>query len=127
MRQGRAGAAANGRVVLNLRPHVWRRGCDGIATVHHPLGQVDPGPGDVLAVVHIDHFVNRAAVNSHPQRDPRMLSQGSRNFQGALRRCFRICAENKRHPIARREPDQFSFRLGFAKFVCAANDFIELA
>jgi hypothetical protein len=99
----------------------------GITTIHHPLGHVDSGTGDVLALVHIDHFVNRTVVNSHPQRDPRMFFQGSRNFYGALRRRFGICAENKRHPIARREPDQFSFGLGFAKFVRAANDFIELA
>src|SRR6478672_10849264 len=99
----------------------------GIATIHHPLCHVDPRSGNVLSLVYIDHFVNRAAVNSHPQRDPRMFFQGARNFQSALRRCFWICAENKRHPIARREPDQFSFGLGFAKFVRAANDFIELA
>ena len=99
----------------------------GIATIHHPLRHVDPRPGDILALVHIDHFIDGTAVNAHSQGDRRMFFQGSRNFQSALRRCFRICAENKRHPIARREPDQFSFGLGFAKFVRAANDFIELA
>ena len=78
-------------------------------------------------LVHIDHFVDRSAVDSHPQRDPRMFFQGSRNFQSALRRRFGICPENKRHPITSREPDQLSFGLGFAKFVRAANDFIKLA
>jgi hypothetical protein len=56
---------------------------------------------------------------------PRMFFQGLRNFQSALHRCLRICPENKRHPIACREPDQFSFGLGFAKFPGAANDFIQ--
>jgi len=99
----------------------------GIAAIHHSLGHIDPRPGDILALVHIDHFVDRSAMNSHPQRNPRMFFQGSRNFQSALRRCFWICAKNKRHSIARREPDQFSFGLGFAKFVRAADDFIQFA
>ncbi len=74
----------------------------GVATIHHSLRHVDPRAGDVLALVHVDHFVDRTAVNAHSQRDPRMFFQGSRNFQSALRRRFRICAENKRHPITRR-------------------------
>ena len=99
----------------------------GIAAIHYPLRHVNPGARDIFSLVRIDHFVNRAAVNAHSQSDPRMFFQGPSNFQGALRRCFRICAENKRHPIASRQPDQFSFGLGFAKFVGVANDFIELA
>ena len=74
----------------------------GITTIHHSLGQVDPGAGNVLPLVHIDHFVDRAAVNAHSQSDPRMFFQGPRNFYGALRRRLGICAENKRHPITSR-------------------------
>ena len=99
----------------------------GITTIHHPLRHVDPGAGNVLALVHIDHFVDRSAVDPHSQRDPRMFFQGSRNFQSALRRCFGICLENKRHPITSREPDQLSFGLSFVKFVRAADRFIKLA
>ena len=55
-----------------------------------------------------------------------MFFQDPRNLQSALRRRFRIGAENKRHSVTGRQPSQFSFRLGLAKFVGAANHFIEL-
>ena len=37
----------------------------GIATIHHPLRDVDPSSGDVCLRVKISDFIDRPAVNSH--------------------------------------------------------------
>ena len=80
----------------------------GITAIHHPLRHVDPGAGDVAALVHIDHFVDRAAVNAHPHRNFRMLPQRLGDLQRALRRLFRAVTKDQRHPIAGRQPDELS-------------------
>ena len=46
----------------------------GVATIHHPLGQVDAGPGDIAAIVDITNFIDRPAVNAHAQEQLRMFS-----------------------------------------------------
>ena len=39
----------------------------GIATIHHPLGNVDSGAGDVGASAYIHDSAHRAAVHTHAQ------------------------------------------------------------
>ena len=39
----------------------------GVAAIHHPLGHIDSGAGDVGSLVHIDHPANGSAVNAHPK------------------------------------------------------------
>ena len=39
----------------------------GIAAIHHPLGDVDAGAGDVRPSTDIDHPADRAAMYAHAQ------------------------------------------------------------
>src|SRR4030095_1696917 len=43
----------------------------GVAAIHHPLRNVDPGTGDVHCVIHVTDLINRPAVNSHSQTEAR--------------------------------------------------------
>ena len=45
----------------------------GVGTIHDALRRVHPGAGDVRAIVHIRHRIDRSAVNSHPHADMRMV------------------------------------------------------
>ena len=99
----------------------------GISTIHHPLCHVDSCSSDVLALVDVGHFIDRATVNSHAERDPRMLFQGPGDFQGALRGRFRAVAKDQRHPIARRQTNQLLLRFGLAELARAADHSVELA
>ena len=54
--------------------HVFRqKNVTGIAAIHHPLRHVNARPGNVGTIAHIDHFIDRPAVNPHPQPDVGMV------------------------------------------------------
>src|SRR5206468_2974040 len=56
-------------------------GCDAasqqdvsaISQIHYPLGDVDPGTGNVDPIIHIFKPVHWTAMDSHPNRDTRMV------------------------------------------------------
>ena len=58
---------ANDRIAQDLRPRVSNQDVTGVAAVHHPLRDVDAGAGNVGALIDIDYFVHRPAVNAHSQ------------------------------------------------------------
>ena len=43
-----------------------KKNVSGIPAIHHALGDVDAGAGDVRSVVHIGHSADRSAVDPHP-------------------------------------------------------------
>jgi hypothetical protein len=86
-----------------------------------------PAPAMFWALVDVDHFIDRSAVNPHPQRDRRMCFQSADNLQSALRRRFGISQKNKRHPVPGWKSNQFFPGLSLAKFVRSGNDFVKLA
>ena len=45
----------------------------GIATIHHPLRHIDAGAGHVGAFIRVHDFVDRSAMNAHPELQLRML------------------------------------------------------
>jgi hypothetical protein len=98
----------------------------GIAAIHHPLGHIDSGAGDVGPLIHIGDLIHWAAVNTHAKPDRGMTFQRPRNLHRALRRRLGISAEDKRHAVASRQTDQFSCRVGLSKFVCSADDVVQL-
>jgi hypothetical protein len=53
----------------------------GIAAIHHPLGEIDSGAGDVGLLVQIAHFIDRPAVNSHANVKLGMIFEFLANFQ----------------------------------------------
>ena len=39
----------------------------GIATIHHPLGNINSGPGNVGPTAYIHHAADRATMHTHAQ------------------------------------------------------------
>ena len=78
----------------------------GIATIHHSLGNVDSGSGNVGPTAHIHHAAHRPAVHTHAQLKLGMLPSRATNLQRAFHRRFRCVVKNQRHPIAGRNCNQ---------------------
>jgi hypothetical protein len=97
----------------------------GIATIHHALGDVDAGAGDVGAVIDVIEVMHRAAVNADPQRQTRLRFQGLVDLQRALDGRFDRIGENQGHAIAGRQADELAVRLGLAERRRLAHDLIE--
>ena len=77
-------------VLLQILGDVLREeNVSGIATVHYPLRDVDPGAGNVPALIYVGNFMHRPAVNAHPDREAGMRLQRLADFQSALDRRFR--------------------------------------
>ena len=74
----------------------------GIAAIHHSLRDIDAGAGDVGLFVQISDFVDRAAVNAHPDLKLRMTLQRLANFQRAQDRRFRTVSKNERATVTGR-------------------------
>ncbi len=74
-----------------------RKNMPGIAAIQHPLRDVDSRSCYVCFLVHIGHSIDRAAVNSHPHLDVRMLLQRLANLERTSHRLFR--AVKKRSAI----------------------------
>src|SRR4029077_532833 len=97
----------------------------GITTVHHPLGHVDSGTGDICALVDINHAANRSTVHTHAHAKLRMILECTTDLERAFNRRLRTTVEYQRHPIASRNLYE-SFRLlRPAEFFRPANDVIE--
>ncbi len=109
-----------------LRHPLGKEDVARIATVHHPLRQIDPRPRDVGPLVQIGHFAYRAAVNPHSHPNLGALLESARHFQGALRRFFRIIAKDQRHPVAGRQPDELLVGR-FKHLRCGQHNIGELA
>ena len=71
----------------------------GISAIHHPLRDVDPGPGNVRALIDIGDFVYRPAVNAHSNPKFWMVLKRLTNLQSATNWLFRAVAKHQRHPI----------------------------
>ena len=84
------------RQIFRYMPRQKNMPC--VATIQHPLGDVDPSSSNVCFVVHIGDSVNRTAVNSHPHLDVRMVLQNFANLQRASRRLFRAVKEKSAIP-----------------------------
>ena len=89
-----------------LRHPLGKEDVARIATIHHPLRQVDPRPRDVGPLVQIGHFAHRAAVDPHPHLNLGVLLESPRHLQSALCRFFRIVTKDQRHSIPGWEPDE---------------------
>ena len=104
MCRDRAGAVAT-FVFGEILGHMpGKKDVSGVATIHHPLGHVDPGTGDVGALVHIHHAANWTAVNAHANLQARMSFKRATDFHRALHRCLRIGVENQRHAVPGGDP-----------------------
>src|SRR5438034_10811946 len=96
-----------------------------IATIQHPLRDVDPSPSKVCLVVHIGDPIDRATVNSHPHLDVRMILQRSANLERTSHRFFRAAEKKERHPVSAWYPDEFARRFRRPKLFRVSVDLIE--
>ena len=97
----------------------------GIATIHHPLGNVDSGAGNVRASTHIHHAADRAAVHAHAQLELGMLPGRATDLKGAFHRRFRCVVKNQRHPVAGRNCNQPMARFRFTELLRATDNLIQ--
>ena len=108
-----------------IRHVLGEKNVPGVAAIHHPLRHVDAGPGDVGASAHVGHLAHRSAVNAHAHRKFRMLLKRFGNLERAPGRFFRAVAEDQRHPIAGRQPNELFVRR-FAHLRRREHDLSEL-
>ena len=97
----------------------------GVATIHHPLGNVDAGAGNVGATTYVYHAANRAAVHAHAQFELGMLPGRATDLKGAFHRRFRCVVKNQRHPVAGRNCNQPMTRFRFAELFRAADNLVQ--
>jgi hypothetical protein len=94
----------------------------GVATVHHPLGNIDSGPRNVGLFIQIRDLIYRPAVNSHAHVKRRMALQCFGNLEPAQHRRFRSVAKDERATIAGWQSDQLAFCFGFLELFGPANN-----
>lgn len=94
----------------------------GAAAIHHPLREIDSGAGDVGAIVHVLHLLDRTAVNADAQPNFGPILQRRADLQGAFERGFQVIEKDQRHTISRGQTKQFAFRLRGAETLGPAHD-----
>ena len=97
----------------------------GVATIHHPLREIDAGSGHVRPIVHITDFIDRAAINAHTHLQLRMLAQLATDFLRATHRCVYSSKKCQHHPVSGRQAHEFPGRLGCSKRHRPGNDIIQ--
>ena len=96
-----------------------------ITAIHHPLGNVDSGAGNVRPTAHIHDPADRAAVHSHAQLEFRMLLYRAADLQGTFHRRFRCAVKHQSHSIAGRNRNQPMIRVGFTELLSATNKLVQ--
>ena len=96
-----------------------------VAAIHHPLRHVDAGPRDVGPPAHVGHLAHRSAVNAHAHGKFRVLAERFGDLERAPGRFLRAVAEDQRHPIAGRQPNELFVR-GLADLRRGQHDLSEL-
>src|SRR5436305_6431534 len=97
----------------------------GIATIHHPLRDVNPSTGNVCPFIHVRNLADRPAVDTHACLDTRMICLGSANLERASRGLFRTAEKKERHPITGWDPSEFVACFCYPKTFGAADDLVQ--
>jgi len=77
-----------------------KQNVSGISAIHHPLGDIDPGSGNVCALIHIGNLVHRPTVNAHPNLQARIVFERAADLYRTLRRFLRALVKHQRHAVA---------------------------
>src|SRR5207253_3624510 len=83
-----------------------------ISAIHHSLRDVNPSAGDIGSAVNINQFVDRAAVDSHPDTQFGLRFQPLAQFQGTSSRGFWTSPKDQCHAVASRQTNELAFRVG---------------
>ena len=81
-----------------------------------------PAPARLACSFKITDFVDRAAVNAHPNVKFRMTLQRLTDFHRAQHRRFRTGAKNQRATVASWQAQKFAFRFRDAELLRSAHD-----
>src|ERR1700720_1621288 len=98
----------------------------GVATIHQPLGEINPDPGRVYSIVYIRYRAHWPAVDTHANWQIRMVSQNAADFHGALDRLLGTVIKDERHSVAGRNFLQSSGGRCFVELVRTADGLVEL-
>lgn len=98
----------------------------GVPAIHHALADVDCRPSNIHLVIEINHLVDRATVNSHPQLDVGLIAQRLADFERAADWLFRAAEKKQHHAVPSGQTNQFSTGFRIPKTLCSANNSIEL-
>src|SRR6266436_334628 len=96
-----------------------------VPAIHHALANVDSVPGNIHLVIEINHLIDRAAVNSHPQLDVSLTTQCLTDFERATHRLFRAAEKKQHHAVPSWQTNQFPTGFRFPETSCSANNSIE--
>src|SRR5205823_2335722 len=94
----------------------------GIATIHHPLRDVDSSAGNIRLLIEIGDLVDRPAVNAHPHFQFRMTPERLTDFQSAENRRLGAVAKNQGATVPRRQAEQFAFCFGLFELLGATKN-----
>ncbi len=91
-----------------VRDPFGKQDVTGIAAIHHALGHIDSATRDVGALVHIQDFIHGTAVDAHSHLHLGSSFQRRADLQSAMCRRFRAVAEDQRHSLTARQPDELA-------------------
>ena len=119
------------RLPVSILGQIFRHVCGQknmpcIATIQHPLRDIDSRSCKVRFVVNIGDPIDRAAVNSHPHLNMRMPLQRSANLESTSHRFFRTVEEKERHPVAGWHSIEFAACFRRSKGFRSAHDLLQL-
>jgi hypothetical protein len=113
------------RVFLEIFSYMLRQqDVSGIAAVHDPLCDIDPGASHVRFSGCVDDPTNRSTVYAHSQLKFRMLLERAAYFQRAFNRRFRALIKNQRDAVACRDFDQAPRRFCGPEFIGASDNLV---
>src|SRR5712692_7531354 len=108
--------------------HAFRQeNMPGIAAIHHALSHVDTGTGDIGPLVYIQDYIDRPAMNSHPQPNLGMIFYCRADLHCTFNWRFMIAKKHKRHSIAGWQANQFLLGFGATKSRTAFHNARQLA
>jgi hypothetical protein len=97
----------------------------GIATIQHPLGDIDSGSCHIGFIVNVFDSTDRTTVNAHPQLNARIISQSSGDLQCASRRLFRTMKKQECHSVSGRYAQEFAACFRRPETFCASHNLIQ--
>jgi hypothetical protein len=89
------------------------------------LRDIYSSPSKVCLVVNIGDPIDRAAMNTHPQLDVRMISQSSANLERTPHWLFRAMEEQQRHPVSGWHSGEFAACFRRSKTFGVSHDLIQ--
>src|SRR5437899_7056093 len=108
-----------------LRDVLGQQDVASIATIHHPLGNINSGAGNVGPTAYIHDAADRATMHTHAQFEFGVFLQRAADFERAFNRRFGGVVKYQGHTVARRNRNQPIIDFRFVKLLSAAYNLVE--